>query len=366
MRTPLFLACLLSLVTASVLPGCGGDGDPGVPVTMGVPDVPFGEDPPPAGFQFHSTTYTVPGTGDERTIRLHLWYATTDEAGTGTRFNAISVDADSWTDATVRVPRGQAPVMIYSHGDRSWGGSNYRLARQFVRNGWIVISMDHTGNTALDNIVPRPFEFDVVRAYDVQATLDFIADLPAEHPLAGHVDTSRVLVAGHSYGGQTAWLVGGTELDMTAIEARCGLDLTCGQAELDAYAMYEPDPRVVGVVPLDGGIGDQLVADSGFAAMIAPVMFLTVDDDAGDQDLFDRSTGADVTWVTLAGACHESFTGTFPCDGLPLETSLPITATYAIAFGTRHVLQSDDPALLDLLDGTTEVNAVATLSHHGE
>lgn len=363
MRTPLLFACSLLLLLAAGLPGCGSDGDPGVPVTMGVPDVPAGEEPPPAGFQFHSTTYTVPGTGDERTLRLHLWYATTDETGTSTRFNAISVDANSFLDASVRVPRGQAPVMIYSHGDRSWGGSNYHLARQFVRNGWIVISMDHTGNTALDNIVPRPFEYDVVRAYDVQATLDFIADLPAEHPLAGHVDTSRVLVAGHSYGGQTAWLVGGTELDLDAIEARCAP--TCVQAELDAYAMYEPDPRVVGVVPLDGGIGDQLVADSGFAAMIAPVMFLTVDDDAGDMDLFTRSTGADVTWVTLAGACHESFTGTFPCPGLPLETSLPVTATYAIAFGTRHVLQSDDPALLDLLDGTTEVDPVATLSHHG-
>lgn len=353
---------MLSLLLAAGLPGCGSDGDPGVPVNTGVPDVLTTEEPK-AGFQFHSTTYTVPGTGDERTLRLHLWYATADETGTSTRFNAISVDANSFLNASVRVPRGQAPVMIYSHGDRSWGGSNHRLARQFVRNGWIVISMDHTGNTALDNTVPRPFEYDVVRAYDVHATLDFIADLPSDHPLAGHVDTSRVLVAGHSYGGQTAWMVGGTELDLAAIEARCAP--TCVQAELDAYAMYEPDPRVVGVVPLDGGIGDQLVADSGFAAMIAPVMFLSVDDDAGDMDLFQRSTGADVTWVTLAGACHESFTGTFNCDTLPLTTSLPITATYAIAFGIRQVLQSDDAALLALLNGTTEVDPVVTVSHHG-
>lgn len=357
----LALLSVLALFAAGNLAGCGDDGDPGVPVNTGVPDVLASEEPT-AGFQFQETSYTVPGTGAARTLRLNMWYATLDTEGSPTRFNPISVDANSYLNATVRVPRGQAPLMIYSHGDRAWGGSNHRLARQFVRNGWIVVAMDHTGNTALDNTVPRPFEYDVVRAYDVQAALDFMADLPSDHPLSGHVDTSRVLVAGHSYGGQTAWMVGGPSLDLAAIEARCAPD--CVQAELDAYAMYEPDARVAGIVALDGGIGSQLVADAGFADMIAPVMFMTVDDDSSDMDLFARSTGADVSWAVFAGACHESFTGTLDCPTLDLSVSLPITATYAIAFGARHVLQSSDAALLAILDGTTEVDPVVSFMQH--
>jgi predicted dienelactone hydrolase len=272
------------------------------------------------------------------------------------------VDANSFLDASVRVPRGQVPVMVYSHGDRAWGGSNFRLARQFIRNGWIVVAPDHTGNTALDNILPRPFEFDVVRAYDVRATIDFMANLPSDHPLAGRVDTSRVLVVGHSYGGHTAWIVGGPALDLTAIEARCAPD--CVEAELDAYRMFEPDPRVVGVVAMDGGIGTNVVADAGFADMIAPALFLSPANDAEDTALYNRSTAADVSWVQLDGACHESFTGTFNCDTLPLTTSLPVTHTYVIGFGIRHVLQSNDAALLSILDGTTEVDPTVTFSRH--
>jgi hypothetical protein len=41
---------------------------------------------------------------------------------------------------------------------------------------------------------------------------------------------------------------------------------------------------------------------------------------------------------------------------------LPITATYAIAFGIRHVLQSNDAGVLAILDGTTEVSPVVTVS----
>lgn len=365
MRSTLpFLATLTASLVLSIptgLLGCGGDGGSGSSVNTGVPDILTTEEPK-AGFQFLETTYTVPGTNAERTIRLNVWYATEDLEGTTARFNLISQDPNSLLDATVSVPRGRAPLMIYSHGDRAWGGSNNALARQFVRNGWIVVAPDHTGNTFFDNTVPRPFEFDVVRAYDLQATLDFMANLPSDHPLAGHVETSRVLVAGHSYGGHTAWIAGGPELDLAAIEAGCAPN--CVQSELDAYAMYEPDSRVVGVVALDGGIGATRVADAGFASMIAPMLFMTPTDDAADEALFTRSAGADVTWVQLAGACHESFTGTLTCPTLELSTSLPITATYAIAFGIRHVLQSNDAALLDILDGTTEVDPVVTFDHH--
>ena len=144
-------------------------------------------------------------------------------------------------------------------------------------------------------------------------------------------------VAGHSLGGETAWIMGGPDFDLETIEARCAPD--CVQAELDAFAMYEPDPRVVGVVSLDGGLSTGLVADEGFAAMTAPVFWLSQPDVASNAELFARSAGADVTWVQLAGGCHNSFTGILGCSTLPLDTSLAITATYTLAFGIHTVLR---------------------------
>ncbi len=361
MRAARLSVCTLSLVVLSSFGGCGSDGDPGVSVTLGAPDI-LTTAQPTAGFQFLETTYTVPGTGVERTLRLNVWYATTDETGTGTRFNPISTDANSFRDATVRVPQGRAPLLVYSHGDGAWGGANHSLSRQFVRNGWVVVAPDHTGLTLTDNTIPRPFDSAAVRAYDLQATIDFMEALPSEHPLAGHVETSRVLVAGHSLGGQTAWIMGGPTLDLAAIEATCAP--TCAQAELDAYAMLEPDTRVVAVVSLDGGVSTDLVADAGFADMHAPAMLITPPDNPNDTALFARSGGANVTWVQLAGACHNSFTGILGCGTLPLTTSLPLTATYTLAFGIRHVLQSDDAALLAIVDGSTEVDPVVTLTRH--
>lgn len=340
--------------------GCG-DGDSGAAVTMGAPDISTATQPN-AGFQFLETTYTVPGTGATRTLRLNVWYATADETGTSTRFNPISQDAHSFLGASVRVPHGRAPLLVYSHGDGAWGGANHSLSRQFVRNGWVVVAPDHTGLTLTDNTVPRPFDSAAVRAYDLQATIDFMADLPSDYPLAGHVDTARVLVAGHSLGGQSAWIMGAPAFDLDAIEASCAP--SCVQAELDAYAMLEPDHRVAAIVSLDGGLAVELVADAGFAAMRVPAMLITPPDKPSDAELFARSAGVDVTWVQLAGACHNSFTGILGCGTLPLETSLPVTATYTLAFGIRHVLQSSDPALLAILSGETEVDAVVTLTHH--
>lgn len=361
MRVARLSVCTLGLLVLSSFGGCGSDGDAGVPVTLGAPDILTAAEPT-AGFQFLETSYTVPGTGVTRTLRLNVWYATADETGASTRFNPISQDANSFLDASVRVPHGRAPLMVYSHGDGAWGGANHYLSRQLVRNGWIVVAPDHTGLTLTDNTVPRPFDSAAVRAYDLQATIDFMADLPSDHPLADHVDTSRVLVAGHSLGGQTAWIMGGPAFDLTAIEATCAP--SCVQAELDAYAMLEPDPRVVAIVSLDGGVDETLVADAGFAAMQAPAMLITPPDKPSDAALFARTAGVDVSWVQLAGACHNSFTGILGCGTLPLETSLPVTATYTLAFGIRHVLQSDDAALLAILDGSTEVDPVVTLTHH--
>lgn len=314
-----------------------------------------------AGALQESTTYTVPGTGEERTLPLTIWYPTLDTSGTTTRFNPIQRDGLSFLNASVAAPRRPAPLMVYSHGDRAWGGSAHRLARQFVNNGWIVVAADHIGSTLLENYDPRPGEYEIVRAYDVQAVIDYMENLPPEHPLHGLVRTDEVYLTGHSYGGRTAWLSSGVTLDMDAIAADCA---GCTQGQLDAFALYRPDERIIAIAPFAGDLRTNRASAAGYATVEMPVLFMTgTNDGDGGMPMFERAALADVTWIQFQGGCHESFTGTLTCDTLDLDASVEATATYLIAFGEVHVRHSSNPAMQAIVDGTTEVASFATYQH---
>ena len=358
-RLPRRVGLSLGLCLAFV--ACGDSGG-GVPINTGAPL----HDPDYiTGVEQTDYTYTVPGLGEERTLTMAMWYPTEDTEGNAARFSVLWRDLAAFEDASVDVPSGLAPLMIYSHGDRADGGSNSLLARQFVQNGWIVVAPDHTGNTATDNLDPRPFEFDILRAYDMRAAIDFVENLPPEHPLAGRVDTSRVVIAGHSYGAKTSWIVGGPTLDTATIEAECAP--SCVQAELDAYRMYTFDTRIAGVVALDGTVGADRVADSGFAAMTVPVLMLTSDDRGGTREQFDRSTGVDVNWFEFIGACHLLFTDdTSACaNGFPVDEGTRATALLSLAFAQRVILDDTSAEVDALLDGTNSLHPDIVRMYHG-
>lgn len=306
-----------------------------------------------AGATLESTRYTVPGTGEVRTLPLTIWYPTEDTSGETTRFNVFQRDELSYLDASVAVPSRPYPLFVYSHGDRAWGGSAHRIARQFALNGWVVVAADHIGSTLLENLDPKPGEYEIVRAYDVQAVIDHMANLPSTHPLHGLVDTDEVYVGGHSYGGRTAWLGSGATLDMEAITAGC---TGCSTAQLDAYAQFVPDERIAAVASFAGDLGLNRVAPEGYASVDVPVLFMTGSNDGdGGRPMFDRVTLADVIWLQFQGGCHESFTGTLGCPTLDLDASVEATATYLIAFGDLHVRHSGSATMQAIIDGTTEV-----------
>lgn len=306
-----------------------------------------------AGAMLESTSYTVPGTGEMRTLPLTIWYPTDDTSGETTRFNIFQRDELSYLDATVAEPSRPFPLFVYSHGDRAWGGSAHRLARQFAQNGWVVVAADHIGSTLLENLDPKPGEYEIVRAYDVQAVIDHMANLPAGHPLHGLVSTDEVYVGGHSYGGRTAWLGSGATLDMDAITAGC---TGCTQAQLDAFAEFVPDERIAAVASFAGDLGTNRVAPEGYASVDIPVLFMTGSNDSdGGRPMFERVTLADVIWLQFQGGCHESFTGTLGCPTLDLDASVEATATYLIAFGEVHVRHSNNPTMRAIIDGTTDL-----------
>jgi hypothetical protein len=335
--------------------------DPGIPANTGAPDIDMET---LSGFQILELTYAEPRLGDDRTIDVHIWYPSTDQAGEPATFKPqlpLFSDEFAFTDATILPPpEGQlAPMVLYSHGGRGFSGQISAVARQFVRNGWIVVAPSHPGQNLFDFEENLPYSYAIIRAADTIAALNLMENLPEDHPLRGRVDTSRILAMGHSYGGQNSWMLGGLPFDLEGIAERCSGG--CTSEDVAAYTAFRSEPRVVAGISVDNLLDENLFRDEDFEDMQTPMLHISSTEGNDGTSIFNRAAPTNTTWVSLLGGCHESVTGTRECPTLDLTVSQPAAAAYSIAFGARHVLGSEDPTVLGILDGSIEVSDKVSL-----
>lgn len=135
------------------------------------------------------------------------------------RYSNITVEdssRDRTIDLRVNYPAepGQYPLILFSH---SWRTSNewYRpLVDFWVSHGYVVLQPNHLDSTGEEEILEAS---EAVRDWperpaDLSFLLDAIPEIEALVPeLAGKINTNSVGVAGHSFGGNTAQLVGGAQ-----------------------------------------------------------------------------------------------------------------------------------------------------------
>ena len=169
--------------------------------------------------------------GSPRTLRTEIWYPTSEEYRDSPRHAYdLKSDAPDWAkyvfdgvdiaaaetnaafDAPIRDDLGPFPLVVFSHGAYGIRFQSYFHTIQLASHGYVVASADHEQNTLYDILVTgyddagllpsaqrRPldiaFLINKMEAKSRDATDDFYR----------LVDTFRVGVVGHSFGGFAAF-----------------------------------------------------------------------------------------------------------------------------------------------------------------
>ena len=324
------------------------------------------------GYRELSTTYTPPGGGASRTIPVGIWYPTRSRTDSTPRYGNWIDDPETSIDARPAAPPfpGGFPVLVHSHGDAAFPGSNSHVIRYLVSHGWAVIEPAHVGNTLddTDTTRPHPLALYLWRPLDVRAALDLAAALPAGDPLAGKLDMSRVAMSGHSFGTYTAWAVSGTRFSLDAIRKSCDKNEVsdCSDALIQAFSGDLSERRARVIVPMAGG-GSSYFGANPYDPLGMPLLLMEGSlNQSGADQLFAATTGVDFTWVNIEGGCHELFNlgndalgdhgndsnGAIPCGALPSEAGFAAVNSWLLAYLRSHLFDDHSEQVEAIVNNT--------------
>ncbi|MGE6743465.1 alpha/beta hydrolase family protein [Allorhizobium pseudoryzae] len=150
-------------------------------------------------------------TGDgARPVRWSAWYPAAPNSPTveigippGRALYSLGLLAP---EADLSPDRDRFPVVLISHGTGGSASGLGWLASSLAARGYVVLGVDHHGNTGVEAYRPEGFLCWWERAQDLSFLLD---GLSADGAFAGCLDLSDVSAAGFSLGGYTALALAG-------------------------------------------------------------------------------------------------------------------------------------------------------------
>ncbi len=187
----------------------------------------------------------VQGTGP-RPVTIEVWYPSTapDVAGVPRDIAVVLGVPVATTTSYRNVARapGAFPLVLFSHGNNGIRFQSIFFAQHLASHGYIVVSMDHHGNTFVDTL-GGVIDPNVVsnRPLDVSFVIDEVLALNTTSGdfFEGAIDPTRIGASGHSFGGYTVLaLAGGTGVAGTFTEPRIRAILPQAPVDLQSDAFY--------------------------------------------------------------------------------------------------------------------------------
>ncbi|NAS29559.1 dienelactone hydrolase [Flavobacteriaceae bacterium R38] len=163
-----------------------------------------------ANFQIGQKSITYVDKSRDRPLITEIWYPTLDtlkENNTSEKQREPFVSIETIPDASM--PNQKFPLLMVSHGT---GGNRFSLTwfvEKMVKEGYIVITVDHYGNSSF-NKIPREFLKWWERAIDIQFLLTQVIN---DSKIGAKIDISRIGGVGFSLGGYTNIALAGGHVD---------------------------------------------------------------------------------------------------------------------------------------------------------
>lgn len=238
----------------------------------------------------------IPGvTGD---LLVTIWYPAIQSdsfAKAIYQIGPVMGTGEALREADPDLSAGPYPLIIFSHG---LGGARIQsifYTEHLAAYGFVVMAADHPGSSFTDLLlgnrdgVLKSFG---ARPLEVLKQLEY-ADSASKSDgfLAGLVDTERVGVTGHSFGGYTTVSAGGGQIDLRDVRQDCASGKAEGfncdfvaremiLAEIRGLSslpegLYPPttDPRIKAIVPLAPSSGP-LFGKEGAAQVKIPMLII--------------------------------------------------------------------------------------------
>jgi predicted dienelactone hydrolase len=170
-------------------------------------------------------------------------------------------------------------LVLFSHGNASAKEQSVFFTEELARNGYVVMAIDHTGNSFFDDnqaILPI---MNQLRPQDLTAAIDRLSAPQNGDPawFATQIDFSRVAATGHSRGAYTALALAGAALTpSTAYRVYCASNPdegTCEQYPPDAEFHTFRDERISAVVLFSPA--KYTLRSAGIAQTQTPALLMT-------------------------------------------------------------------------------------------
>jgi predicted dienelactone hydrolase len=247
----------------------------------------------------------VPADGSARTFSAIIW-SPCEAPPREVKFRFLTVPA--LRDCPI--VGGKLPLVVISHGSGGWFGGNWDTATALADAGFVVVALNHPGDTSTDRSRTDNLSILADRPGDIRRLTDFMFGGWSESP---KLDCDRVGFFGFSRGAYTGMAVAGGKLDIPRIAALCPEGFINGMCE--QLRNKEPLPWLPAP---DRRFKAAVLADLEFGRAFRP------------EDL--KGVGIPIQlWSSERGG-----DGVLPIDNQTINRSLPAKPDFHLVSGAGH------------------------------